>query len=387
MTARRAALAAALMTTFATALLPNPAHAADTQLSFSVLGEGAFTPEPGGHGAMLLAADVTNIGDQALSFAAVLNTETLRLQLAGIPLAERLWLELDATGELGFASLLPDYFLYGEKIPERGFFASYVDGGATLVWSPSGPHWIRLRAGVRRWFFGAGPNTADALDLPADVTAFSPTLAYTLWLIRDGDEFSERHRVFPRVVGFALGVEMGMSLRTNHDAWGTLDPALETGARNDPNALSLRPQGWLRAGTWIADNLRWQVMCEAAYGVGEDDITRSRVGGQNPYVVGVPGLAWGSFVSERYVGGDWSWHLRAAGQSEVGLRFAGAYLDDLDRTGESRGGALFGASVFADMRFGDWQVDTRLGWSPTVQTAGEDVRSGMSALVAFGYAQ
>ena len=48
---------------------------------------------------------------------------------------------------------------------------------------------------------------------------------------------------------------------------------------------------------------------------GDLALTRNRVGGMNPYVIGIPGLPWAALLSERLVIGQLSAHIRACESS------------------------------------------------------------------------
>lgn len=366
------------------ALCSTPAWAERPEVTtaMNVLVDATPTPETHGHGAFLVGVDVRNWTPHDLHFVGLYNTETLEVQLHRLPLAERVWLSLDAKGEAYFAGLFPDYFERGERVSVYGFPASYVGGGAALVMSPNPQHWIRARLGARRWFVAESEDPGTHVR-PSDVTFIEPTLSYSFWRMHNGAEFNERHRMFPRIDGVALGADLDVYGRTNTDPWGVVAQEF---ARNQPQAWALAPTAWLRLGAWLADGMRWQVTFEGAYATdGVDDFTRRRIGGMNPYVLEIPGQPWGSFLSGRYIGGMWSWHLPVANRTELGLAMAGAYLDDLYRTGESEAGALFGVAGFADIRLNDWQLDARVGWSPTAMHPEDEVlQHGISVTLAAG---
>lgn len=373
----RIATAAALLA--AAAVLAPAARAGETRMAAAVTGDVALSPELAGHGALLVAADFSG---PVVGFV-VFDTETLRAGVDRVRLAEGLWLGAEAVGEYGFASLLPDYHLDGVRVPERGFAASYLGGVGRLTWSPHAEHWFRVQAGGRRWFFAALDATDSALTLPARRGVGELSADYTFWRMNDGDDFSWRQRAFPRVNGLAFGVGIAAWINDDDAAWGALDASAfePVDPRNDADRVAYRPHVWLRAGTNLHPRLRWQVDHRAAWGVGEDDLTRARIGGLSRYVVPLAGAPWGALVSERFVSGQWSWHARVAADHELGLLLDGVAVDDPHRTGASQGGVLFGGAVFADLRFGGWQLDARAGWTPSLHPGSE----GVAVLLGAGW--
>ena len=373
------------LATLVTGFSSEDANAADVTTTVSVLGDMMLVPAVTGHGAVLLALDVDDLARDS-TFSVVLDTEKLRLAYESLRLATGVWLNAHAEGEALFAAVLPDYFQEGERVSERGFNAGYAGGGLSLTLSPHRSHWIRAGAGVRRWFFDANADTGESLTLPADVTVVASSLGYSFWQIVDASDFHERQRRFPRVMGGAFGFEVSGWVRSDDSEWGAIDSAFTPAdTRNDPDPTSLRLRLWLLGGTWLGDGVRWQFDHRAAYGLGEDDLSRDRLGGLNPYVVPVAGSPWGAYVSERYLSGQWSWHVPVSTSHELGVLLGGAYLDDLSRTGDSSSGPVFGAAGFADLRFGDWQTDLRIGWTPTLET-GEDSPQGVSLSFSVGWA-
>lgn len=362
-------------------LVASPARGADTTFSGSVFADMTVAPAITGHGAVMLAVDVEQLARDS-RFAAVLDTDTLRLSYNNLRLAERVWFGVHGEAEFVFAALLPDYFQDGERLPERGINAGYVGGGLDLTLSPHSKHWIRAGVSARKWHFSENANTSDLLTLPQDPLVVTPTLAYTYWGFVEASDFNERQRAFPRVLGVAFGVHSALWIRSDDSAWGALDEGFSpTDSRNDPDAQSLRLRAWFLGGAWVSNGVRWQFDHRAAFGVGEDDLSRDPIGATNRYVTPIAGMPWGALLSERYLSGQWSWHAPFSQAHEAGVMLGGAYVDDLQRTGDSSSGAVFGGGGFIDLRFGEWQVDARLGWTPTL-TTGEGGENGVS--VAFG---
>ncbi|MCB9508427.1 MAG: hypothetical protein H6697_12290, partial [Myxococcales bacterium] len=254
------------------AAIPCAAAAATTRLAASVLGDVWGGHQAGGHGALLLAADLD--GRHADGCIA-LDTETLRLGISGLHLSGGVSVGLDVVGELGFAGLLPDYYRDGTLDRGRGFAASYALAAPRLDFAARGQHFGSVVVGVRRWAFATLPATDAALELPPDTTVVELTGRYTLWRLRGGSDWVERQRRFPRVEGVALGAELGVHLRTDAAAWGARDPDVfaPPDLGNSPDGVIVRPRIWLRAGTRLPSGWRWQLSHVAGWGVGEDDLT------------------------------------------------------------------------------------------------------------------
>ena len=76
---------------------------------------------------------------------------------------------------------------------------------------------------------------------------------------------------------------------------------------------------------------------------------------------------------------EWSWHFRIFGESEAGIVLQGAFIEDVDRLAkEDTYGFMAGLGLFIDLRLGDFQVDVRAGWSPTL-----DQQSGSGQFGVF----
>ena len=161
-----------------------------------------------------------------------------------------------------------------------------------------------------------------------------------------------------------MGVELGADVRDTAQPWGALS-GVDDG-RNHPGRVILMARQWLRAGALVSPRVRLQLEESASWGEGEDDLTRPRSGGMNPYVVAIPGLAWPSLLSERLIAAQASVHVRPSLRwpHELGVAVAGGAFNDVRRVGalDSFGGAG-GLAAFADLRFGRWQAYVRAGWA------------------------
>jgi len=331
------------------------AFAADVWLSPDTAGQGIALADVRGRG-------LVGGGDLHLLY----NTDTLQVSVEDVPLgASRLRFNAALRGEALIAGVLTNHFVRARNRSERGLFASYVLATASLKWLPAERHSLELVAAGRRWFFGRnGDASAAQTTLPPDAWVFEPRLRYTFWNLSAGVREWGAEVLFPRVTGVAAGVELGLDLRDDTTAWGARpgDPL----RRNVPGAAIFTARQWLRAGVQLGARVRLQVDETASWGEGEDDLTRVRVGGMNPYVVAIPGLPWPALLCERLVAGQVGVHVRPslAHPHELGVAVAGGAFNDVRRTGALGDfDGAGGAALFTDLRFGRWQVYARVGWA------------------------
>jgi len=84
----------------------------------------------------------------------------------------------------------------------------------------------------------------------------------------------------------------------------------------------------------------------------------------NPYVVPLAGVPWAAFLSSTYLVGELSAHIRVFDEIEIGVLTDAGLVQDLGRTGAEDFGGVLGLGAFADLRWGPWQGDLRVGWAP-----------------------
>ena len=367
-------------------LLALPAAAADHRIA-GAAGAGVWPhPESGFHALYKLAYDVEGLWDTA-HFGAEINTDTLRLSIDRVPLVpDLLEAGVRVSGEVRFAGLLVDYYRDGKRDPARGFEASFVHVEAHLKASLPANNYLEAAVGLRRWFFDSMSSTDPAFVLPDASWVVEPRLRYTYWDLGHDLAWRDRHRLFPRVRGLAFGMELGLDWRSNTSAWGAIDlvafgvPDL----RNDPDAIILSLRQWLRFGWQLHDRVRTQVFQSLAVGRGEDDLTRARLGGLNPYVVPIAGIPWAGYVSGQFLAAENSWHFRLLERLEAGFMINAALIEDADRYGQNDAyQAEVGVGLFVDYRFWDFQLDVRAGWSPTHDEV--DPSGAVALFAAFGW--
>jgi hypothetical protein len=348
-------------------------------------GEVWLYPEKGGHGIGIVGYDLTGL-PLGSHLGVELNTDTLRVRYDRLKVAGG-WLSLgaQATGQVLFAGLLNDYYRLDERDPARGFWASYFHLAVFAKANLPAHNYLQLQLGVRRWFFNPLADTDTAVILPPEAWVFEGRLQYTGWWLKGDPSLRDRSRLFGRLRGFALGVDVGIDVRSEVRPWGARDPTVfsPVDPRNDPKQIIVPVRQWFKGGWQLHPRVRSQVLQVAAYGYGEDDLTRMRVGGMNPYVVPIAGAPWAAFLSERLVALEWSWHFRFWREMEAGVLFDGAVLEDIERVGSDAWGWVAGVGVFLDMRIKSFQVDVRGGWSPTMNWQSE--AGQFSAFVSFGW--
>lgn len=369
------------------ALLGGPAtltHAQAPAPTWEVAGaagaEASVAPAFTWHGFALLQAarSQTLGGTLRLTF----NTDTLDVTLERIPLAERLELTVGLRGEALIAGLNIDYFQRGERLGQRGFHASYLQGHARLQRHLPAHNTVELDTQVRRWWFGH-VGGADGLVLPAETWHTQLRLSWIYWNIDVPRTEWEAHRLFQRVSGFAFRVGADMLMRGKASAFGAEVAPGQLDPRNDAGRGAATLRLWAAAGQRFGA-LRLAGELNGAWGTGHDDITRDRLGGLTPYVVRIPGLPWAALLSERYLVGEGRLALGLGdGRAhELGVLVAGGVVNDPRRTGAREPGLVGGGALFADLRFGSWQVHAQGAMAAPVSW----LRGGpyLSGLVSVG---
>lgn len=362
------------------ALAAGPAGAAEHVLTAYANAEPNGHPDKRGHGVLLLAYDALDVS-RTTDLAVELNTDTVRLQATEIPLKGETTLNLRLTGEYRIAGLSTDYWQEGEDRPERTFESSYVQGQLWVKGRPAGSLWMDAELGLRRWFFDQnGEKTGPDFRLPPEVWSFEPRVRATWWALDDDAAWHARHRLFPRLRGWAVGLEAGLDLRSDTHAWGDPDDD-----RNRPTAGIARLRPWALAGWQFAEVARWQGTAEGALSAGDDDLGRRRVGGLEPYVAGIPGVFWGHHLSDRYGHVSTSLPFKVWREVEAGPMAALAVVNDRGRTGDlDTYDPEWGLGAAVEARIGGWQADLRGGYSPSLSARAD--RAAWNALAGVGWA-
>lgn len=342
------------------------------QTSFLLATEAWNTTSPGLHGIAMVTSDLA-LGD-GRRLRLEWNTDTVTARLSGD--LGGVGLGLYARGEYLLAGLLQDYYRGGERVDEYGFDASYAETGVDAR-AGSGSHWFHGRLATRRWQF-ARNGTAASYALPTDFQELEAEAGYTFWAIDADASLSEAHRIAStRITGQGAGIRLVASLRSDDTDWGL-------GIRNRPAPLIPRVRQWATAGREVRDGLRLQARQEAGWGWGEDDLTRARVGGLNPYVVPIAGVPWAAFLSSRYVSARASGHVDGVGESEWVALIDAALVQDTDRNGGDDFSPVVGLGLGWDGRLGPWQIDAVFGYAPPLDWQRADGPL-VSGFVSVGY--
>ena len=345
----------------ATALLlvPFTVRAESWHGSAAAAGDFAFTPEVTGFGFVLFEAfgqDRVGKADVRLYY----NTDTIHLEIERVPMGKNFEFSVALRGEIFFAGLLHQYYQQGLRRSNLGFNASYIVLLPKIQWHFAHHQTFELLTNIRRWFFGSR-NTDPAYLLPANTWVFEPRLGYIFWKIDSPGEEYRASKLFPRIEGVAVGASVGIDVRSDARVWGFVGDG-----RNDPKRAIWTLNQWLRAGWVTGARFRLELQETANWGWFQDDITRMRVGGMNPYVLVVPGLPWSANISERLLIAQLSGHIKPKldKPQELGLIVSGGGINDPRRQGllDDFGG-IGGLALFTDLRWGRWQVYGRLGWA------------------------
>ncbi len=366
-----------LSATLALALVSSTAQAEGWHGSAAAGADFAFAPEGTGFGFVLFDAtgeDKVGKGDARLYY----NTDTVHLGIERIPMGKDFEFSIALRGEVIFAGLLHQYYEQGLRRSELGFNASYVVLLPKIQWHFADHQTLEVLTDVRYWFFG-DKDTLSTYLLPANTWVFEPRLGYIYWNINSPAEEYRASKIFPRIQGIAVGASAGVDVRSDVRPWGFVGDG-----RNDPDKAIWTLNQWLRAGWKTGDRFRLELQETFNWGWNQDDITRMRVGGMNPYVLVVPGLPWSANISERLAIAQLSAHIRPKKNKpqELGLLVSGGTINDPRRQGllDDFSG-VGGLALFTDLRWGRWQVYARLGWAfPTKWLLGDPHFSGLVGL-------
>lgn len=338
--------------------------------------------QPTGHGWVgfdSVGDGIVGGGDLRLFY----NTTKIHAGIERLPFAQgKLAFFAFVEGEAFISQLLNDYYQQGRQVSGRGIRSSYVLLSTKLQWYPGKHQTLEVIMPVRYWWFGDLSSTSASYQLPANTWVFAPRIGYNYWNIDTPGAEWEAQRIFPRIKGVTVGIDGGVDVRSDSRPWGIPD------GRNDPGKVIYNVSQRLHAGWQMGPFVRLQLDEWANYGWKQDDITRDRIGGVNPYVIPVPGLPWPGLISERLLAGQLGLHLKAreSSQHEFGLLVGGGAFNDVYRVGAlSTYGGAGGLAVFGDLRFGPtgrYQINIRASWGFPVDWLLDPPY--FSGLLAFG---
>lgn len=297
------------------------------------------------------------------------NTDTVEVGLDRISLAKNLDLFVAVKGQAFFANLLRYYYVGGLRDSDFGINASYLLFKTKLQWHFAPDHTFEVIADVRHWWFG-DDDTAATFVLPVDTWVFEPRVGYVFWNVDSpGGEWTA-DKIFPRFEGNAASVTVGVDVRSDLNVWG-VQPG-----RNDPTKGIVTINQWYRGGWQFVPFFRLEVQETANYGWNQDDISRQRVGGMNPYSITVPGVPWAGVISSRLLIAQASGHFRLKKDKpqELGVLVSGGTVNDPFRTGNlDKFGGIGGVALITDLRWGPVSLYGRLGYAFPVDWLADEV--------------
>jgi hypothetical protein len=262
---------------------------------------------------------VLDIGFRKGPFTAQLLTDTFDVRYAPSYASWRWW--AGGRAEAYAAGLLPSPWQDGAPAPERGLSASYlgIDGGV-VTYLPYG-FYVGGQAAARGYTFAKVDKTA--VPIPDDTLVASPEVV--------------------------LGVSApGVSVQVR----GGADVQRGDIAPKASGEFYLRP-------TWAVAPF---VEGRGGWARGQDFLTRTRLGGLNPYVVPLAGAGWAEFYVQRYgalrVGPSFAGEL-----GEVAV-FADAVVFD------ERSAPLYGYGGRVRFHSDALFLETTAGWSPNLPRSG-----------------
>jgi len=101
-------------------------------------------------------------------------------------------------------------------------------------------------------------------------------------------------------------------------------------------------------------------------------------------VVPLAGAPWAAFLSEKFLALESSWHIAVWEGLELGPLFQAALIEDTERRGrEDTYGTMASVGLFVDWQLGDFQIDLRGGWTPTLDD--QDTSGQFGIFVAGGW--
>jgi|GEM_PF-1146876 len=302
-----------------------------------------------------------------------LNTDTLHLGYAHPGLfGRRSWVEVYGRAQAFAANLLMDHAKAGVQQGPLGFGAGYALGGIFLArtiplpqldegvprWLPRHVH-LFARLETRQWFHFALDHTHPLFVLPPGNVSVEPTFGFRL---TQGEVVGR----FRRLNGTRASGQVTAFWRPQQQSWGLPDDDGAFDGRQSDQEWSGRAELFIEGGTTFrfGDLATLAAGTEVFVGTGEnlDDRNRFLVGGDNRYVLPLPGAGWGEFLADRVVRlhGDTALILFEHVQMELGADLV--LLNDLLREGKLDNlSPVLGTYVdFSSHITTDWLVRLRL---------------------------
>ena len=354
-----------------TAAFVQVSYAEDSRLSMYLLYEAWDDETTPAHAAVMARWD-KRFGNGQTRLALEFNTETLNLELDQIYLAPKTSLGGQLRAEAFGTNVLFDYFQNGQNDKSRTIAASNGLANVWLNWNPLSRVYIRYENGLRKWLINRiSEQTSPDLILPENSFVYESRINVTWWKLNNDAAWSQRQRLYHRILGLALGATIGMNWQFDTKPWGARDASVfnPVDSRNEPEHLQWSITQWLLGGWNLLDGIRLQIREEASWAEGIDDLSRRTVGGLTPFTVNMPGMPWAYVHAGKFASSTASLHIRLPiDDFEIGAIASGLTVQDFERVGDSEFTQLWGVGGFMDYRAGDWQFDVRGGYSPALRS-------------------
>lgn len=258
----------------ALALLTSPSHAAEWRTMIA----GEINADP--HGAL-------DVGWRSGDWQVQLITDTLDVRWQPEHERGRSWVA--ARAEAGAAGLMISPWADGAPAPEAALTAFYAGAEGGRVWYLRDGLYVGGDAQARWWWFGALDGTDRAVP---GAQPRGEAAAFAGWWSEDGQAWLRAGAHVAPEAG-RVGLDSPLFARAPGDPIHAVlltsggqgvQPFLQLVAKARPAEWTVAPRAELRAG----------------WSQGQDAVSRTRLGGLNPYVVPLAGAAWAEFWVDTY---------------------------------------------------------------------------------------
>jgi hypothetical protein len=245
------------------------------------------------------------------------NTDTIDLRWSQEGDGGRWWVAL--RGEARLAGLMRTPWTDGEPDPSRALRASHAGVEAGQAWYLPGGGWLSASAATRSYVL----SSVEETEIPVPPTT---------------------HMVTPALAGGWWSPGVNAYLRLSSDLRSEGDEAVSPAAYGELKAhphWSIAPRFEVRAG--VAE--------------GQDELTRTRLGGVVPYCVPVAGTSWAEWWVEDFV----------AARAGLSLRWDEGHVSVLgdSATFDDQGVEGFGVDFVQD--WSPWKLELAAGYAPWVK--------------------
>lgn len=228
---------------------------------------------------------VADVGWRSGPWQAQLVTDTLDVRWRSEREGGRSWIA--ARAALGAAGLMISPWSDGAPAPGAALSAFYAGPEAGNVWYLRNGLYTAVDGRIQWWWFRAARSTARTIP---DSQLRSEAASSVGWWSEDGHVWLRGGAHLATMAG-----RTGLDPQGGPEATaGSSDPVPPLGATVQPFVqvvAKFRPEAWTVAP---------RAELRAGWSHGQDAISRTRLGGLNPYVVPVAGAAWAEFWVDDY---------------------------------------------------------------------------------------